>query len=1218
MCREGGCGCCTVLLRRPNPTTRKEWVGAVNSCLVSIYSCHGFEVVTVEGVGGREKGYHGVQTRLAKMNGSQCGYCSPGMVMSMVGLMEQRKGKVAMEDVEKNFGGNICRCTGYRPILDAFKSLAEDSERTLAVPCPDIEELPIKCIFVKELYGQVQPDFVHFYLDSYREWFRVRNLDDIMKILGRFYNRPYMLVGGNTGHGVYRRREELELFVDISNVEELKITTIASTLEVGAAVTIADFIGILNEASKTRKDFSYCRQMANHLELVAHPAVRNVGTIGGNLMLKHEHLEFPSDIFLLLETVGAFLTIVDGNGMHRVVFVEDFLYKSMRHQLILKITLPPLDPEKYRFLSYKIMPRAENAHAIVNAGFLFKFNAEKTITYSARICYGGINPRFIHATKTENLLATKNLFTNETIMSLMTSLNEELKMDYNLPDFTPRYRKILAMGLLYRAIINLAPPGKVQDRLKSGAEPLFRSLSSGKQWVTAPENALPKIDALLQCSGEAMYINDMPFMRGEVWGAFVPATEISAHILDIDVTEALKIPGVVAFFCAKDIPGVNSYITQFFIEGLDFIEHEEVFCNGRVLYHSQPVGIIVAETLDLAKKAAKIVKITYTLSTQKRPLLSVKDVVESGNEERVFPFETRLEAQNEGNEGNDTATTISGDLKFSDPYHFHLEPQTTICIPTESGMEVHCGTHYLHLIHMGVTQVLNIPENSIDMKLKRIGGSFGAKISKSGHVACAAAVACHHLRRPVRFVLSIEENMMVIGKRFPSLASYKVEVNNEGKIEKLQITQIINMGVSRNEFTNRQTIINYMTGLYDSSTWSIDFKGAITDLHPHTWFRAPARVEAQAIIESIMEHIAKELHLDPLDVRLANMKEDSPMRTILTQFLYQCDFEERRKRIDAFNTANRWRKRGIAFVPMNYPIETRSRYGVLVTVYAIDGSVSVCHGGIEMGQGIDTKIIQITAKMFGIPINWVNVKPANNLVNANVSPTVGSQTMDAVGRLVIEACNIILERIKPVRDEIPTATWAELVQATFERNISLVSLVTDMDKESIQYNVWGAACAEIEIDVLTGDFLLQRVDIAEDVGESLNPNIDVGQIEGAFVMGLGYWLQEKIIRNPETGEILTNRTWNYKPPVARDIPVDFRVSFLKGQNLPAGIIGAKATGEPAICMSIVAVFALRNALESARKDAGLPFTFIELHAPTTKEDILLLSGTQITQFQLSI
>uniref|UniRef100_A0A1B0CZV4 Uncharacterized protein n=1 Tax=Phlebotomus papatasi TaxID=29031 RepID=A0A1B0CZV4_PHLPP len=458
--------------------------------------------------------------------------------------------------------------------------------------------------------------------------------------------------------------------------------------------------------------------------------------------------------------------------------------------------------------------------------------------------------------------------------------------------------------------------------------------------------------------------------------------------------------------------------------------------------------------------------------------------------------------------------------------------------------------------------------------------------------------------------------MMVIGKRFPGTCHYSLDVDELGRIQQLKNKLYIDMGMSKNEASDRAVMINFFTSLYEPSTWSMDFRGVHTDVHPHTWFRAPGCLEGHAMAENIMEHISKELRIDPLAVRLINMREDSPMKDILPEFLEQCDFQERRQHISMFNKNNRWRKRGIAFVPMGYPIQTTYRYAVLVAVYAIDGSVSVCHGGIEMGQGINTKMAQLAARTLGIPVNTVKIESANTLVNANVTFTSSSQTTDAIGRLVIEACNTILERIKTVQEELTGASWSEVVKIAYERNISLVSFVTDMDKDRISYNVWGAACAEVEIDVLTGDFLLRRVDIHEDVGESLNPAIDIGQIEGAFVMGLGYWLQEKIIHHPDTGEILTNRTWNYKPPVATDIPVDFRVTFMKKQNLPTGIVGAKGTGEPAIAMSIVAIFALRNAIESSRDDAGLEPCFVTMGAPTTKEDILLLSGTQSCQFQL--
>ncbi|XP_059612740.1 uncharacterized protein LOC132259204 [Phlebotomus argentipes] len=1212
MCREGGCGCCTVILRRYNPLNRKEWIESVNSCLVSVFSCHGMEVVTIEGIGGKASGFHAIQARLARMNGTQCGFCSPGMVMSMLGLIESRKGRVSMAEVENSLGGNICRCTGYRPILDAFKSLADDADPTLP-SCPDIEDLPMRCVFAGEPPSKFDYDFVRFGLENGREWFRVTSVEHVLKIFEKSHNRPYMLVAGNTGHGVFRRREDLEIFIDVSGVEEMRIMTLGDTLEVGAAVTLSEFMGFLSEASEAKREFSYCRQLVRHLDLVAHPAVRNLATIGGNLSLKHQHPEFPSDIFLLLETVGAFLTIVDSDGVHRVTSVEEFMFKSMRKRVILKVILPPLHPDKFCLATYKIMPRAQNAHAMVNAGFLFKFSPGRSVAQSARICFGGINSRFIHASKTENLVMSKSLFSNETVALLMASLNEELKLDWILPDPSPRYRKLLALGLFYKAILSVAPVERVRECVRSGGEEIFRGLSSGKQEVTGAENAMIKLNAEIQCSGEANYINDLPCMPGEVWAAFVPATEVSARILSIDASEALRIPGVVAFFSANDIPGINNYMTEVYIADMEVLGPEEVFCSGKVLFHNQPAGIILAENMDLAIKAAKAVQINYSRPTQRKLFLSVEDVLDSEEHERISTFETRLDPQMIGNE---TSATITGIVRFSNQYHFHLEPQTTVCMPRESGIEVHCATHYLHYVQMGISQVCNIPMNSISMKLDRIGGGFGGKNSKPALTASAATLACIKLRRPVRFIMSIEDNMQVIGKRFPSTCHYKIEVNDIGKIQKLENTQYINMGTSLNEVISRTVILGIFTGLYDTSTWSIDFKGVHTDVHPHTWFRAPARLEAYTTAETFMEHIAKELRLDPVDVRLANLPQESPMRTILPEFLKKCNYRTREEHVSLFNAQNRWRKRGIAFVPMNYLFETTFRFSVLVSVYAVDGSVSVCHGSIEMGQGIDTKIVQITAKTLGIPVDCINIVHANTVVNANNLGTGGSQNPDSTGRLVIEACNTILERIKPIREEMPSASWSQLVKTAYERNISLASFVTDMGLETIRYDVWGVSCAEVEVDMLTGDFLLRRVDISQDVGESLNPAIDIGQIEGAFVMGLGFWLQEKIIYHPGTGEILTNRTWNYKPPGAKDIPVDFRVSFMNRKNLPTGILGAKATGEPSQCLSLSAIFALRNAIESARKDAGLEHCFIQMDAPTTKEDILLLSGTNSKQFQL--
>ncbi|XP_038117140.1 xanthine dehydrogenase 1 [Culex quinquefasciatus] len=1238
MCLEGGCGACIVNIKGVHPVTRQPTSHAVNSCLFSVFSCHGMDILTVEGIGSKEDGYHPRRRRLAFFHGSQCGYCSPGMVMSMYSLLDSNKEGLSMEQIENSLGGNICRCTGYRPILDAFKSFAGDADEKLTGLCRDIEDLEkgcargrtgncsSKCSFISA--GE-EDQRIDMYFEDGREWHKVYSLQEIFDIFARIGSKPYMLVAGNTGHGVYRRREDLVVFIDVKSVQELSSQWIGSDLIVGANVTLNELIRTLQEAAASDVKFHYCLELAKHVTMIAHEAVRNVGTIAGNLSIKHQHHEFPSDLYLILESVGAQLTIMSMDGTVQTATPQQFLKIDMTKKLLLNVVLPALDPAVCVFRSYKVQPRAQNSKAHVNAAFMIKFNdagSKQGVVTAASVCFGGIHPSFTHATLTEMALVGKNLFRNETLQEVLEILDAELHPDWVLPEPSPAYRKQTALGLLYRFVLNIAPRNVnlVSPRFSSGKAMLERPTSSGAQsYDTYPKNwpltqNVPKIEALAQTSGEASYINDMPCYENELYAAYVTATEAQKRILDIDATEALRCGGVVGFFSAKDIPGFNDFMP--FKTGINFTfpigaAAEEVLCSGKVLYHGQPVGVIVAETFQLANHAANLVTITYSDSREDNIYATIVDLMEANATHRILDQPNHVT-------GEAYATATGEDLTFKGvyylggQYHYTMETHTCICVPIEDGMNVYSSSQFLGQVQASIAQLLKIPQNSINYFSRRLGGAYGSKATRSAQIASACALAAHHTRRPVRFVLTMEANMCSVGKRQGLWNDYEVAVKSDGKIVRLSNTYTHDSGCSPNEplsFLFKETFKN----CYDQSAWRHVSRTSLTDVASNTWLRAPGSGEAIATTETIMEHIAFKTGQDPLEVRMKNMPADSKMLELLPRFRTDVEFDQRRKEIDEFNAANRWRKRGISIVPVAFPINHMGTFDALVSIHHLDGSVSVTHSGIEMGQGIHTKAAQVAAHVLGIPLDKVSIKPLNSMSSPNAFICGGSTTNMNIAYAVQKACEILVERMQPIRESYPTASWEVLVAHSFASNLDLTARFLTKPTNHPQYTIWALCCTELELDILTGAVRLPRVDILEDTGESMNPGLDIGQVEGAFIMAVGYFLTESLEYDKTSGALTNIRSWNYKPPGAKDIPTDFRVNLLRGASNPVGALRSKGVGEPGYTLGVSTTFALRYALMSARRDAGLPEEWLPMGSAMTIDKILLLTGNTKEQFLIS-
>ncbi|XP_004537241.1 indole-3-acetaldehyde oxidase isoform X1 [Ceratitis capitata] len=1220
MCQEGGCGVCVCVVTGRHPVTGNIHTWAVNSCLTLLNTCVDWDITTIEGIGSKRVGYHPIQKRLAKMNGTQCGFCSPGFVMNMYGLLESKAGEVTMQEVENSFGGNICRCTGYRPILDAMKSFAVDSTVEIPKECQDIEDLSKKiCPKDNTLCKCSCTDFskeMHTTYNDGSQWFWPKSIAGVFSAINQSKGWKYFLVAGNTAAGVFHSDRSINTYIDINMVPELKQYSITSkALTLGGNLSLTDTMEIFKEAAKS-KGFEYCQQLWNHFDLIANVPVRNMGTLAGNLIMKYYRKDFPSDIYILLEALNALIVLQESEAEEKNITIDQFLKSDMRGKIIKAFVLPPYLREHYYFDSYKIMIRAQNAHAYINAAFLINIQRPSLTVQSARICFGGISPDFSHASEIEKYVQGKRLYDPEVMANIFSKVSSHFNADSVLPDACPEYRLKLACGLIYKTILKHAPESVIPKKLKSGAFILKRPLSSGKQIYENVRENMPvhqpieKYEGLMQTAGEASYANDVPVQANQLWAAFVTAKKVGATVINIDTSEAFQIPGVVAFLTSKDIPGKNTSSGN---EPMFFTENEELFATGAVKYYNQPIGVLVAESNKIANEAAELVKLTYAGKAE-MVFPTLHDVLNSACSDRIRHTVKSLIEKLKVEEKFDTHG--SGTLDLGLQYHYFMEPHTTVVIPFEGGLEVYAATQWMDLLQGALTDMLDMQNNEIQIKVRRLGGGYGGKATRSMPAACAAALAALKLNCPVRFVQSIESMMNVLGKRWALHSDYEFFVKETGKIVALRNKFYEDAGCLPNESPMGHTVLLSKNCYEFSDNYKLDGYMIITDSPSNTPCRAPGSVEGIAMIENILEHISFETGLDPMDVRKANLIPGHKMEYLLNHFLSTSDYTMRKGAVKTFNEHNRWRKKGLGVAIMEYPIGYFGQFPATLAIYHGDGTVIISHGGIEMGQGMNTKISQIASLELGIPLNMIRFEGSNTVNGANSMVTGGSIGSETLCYAVRKCCNTINQRIKPVRESLKNPTWLELIQASYSQHISLIASEDCKPSDMDPYTVCALGLVEVEVDILTGNYQLPRVDILEDAGESLNPNVDIGQIEGAFMMGLGYWTSEEIIVDRYTGELKTNRTWNYKPPGAKDIPIDFRIELFPGTPNTAGFMRSKATGEPAICLSVAIGFALQEALQSSRSQAGLPKKWIPLKAPMTPERVLLESGTDYSNLHL--
>lgn len=736
-------------------------------------------------------------------------------------------------------------------------------------------------------------------------------------------------------------------------------------------------------------------------------------------------------------------------------------------------------------------------------------------------------------------------------------------------------------------------------------------------------------------SGEALYIDDRLEFPNQLHVYARMSEHAHARITHIDLSPCYQIPGVALAITAADVPG------QLDIGAV--LPGDPLLADGEVQYLGQPVLAVAATSLDAARRAAQAAIVEY------EPLEAILDVKEALKREHfISPSHSHLIG--------DAAAALAaaphrlqGELAIGGQEHFYLETQVASVMPTEDGgMLVYSSTQNPTEVQKQVAEVLGVSMNRVTVDMRRMGGGFGGKESQAGMPAALCAVFAHLTGRPVKMRLPRFEDMHMTGKRHPFHVEYDVGFDDDGRLLGIRFELAGNCGYSpdlSNAIIDRAMF--HADNAYYLGNAQITGYRCKTHLASNTAYRGFGGPQGMLAIENVMDAIARHRGLDPLEVRRRNyygketrnlthyhqVVEDNLLEELTADLAASSDYQTRREAIRDFNRNSPVLKKGLALTPVKFGISFTSSFlnqgGALVNVYT-DGSIHLNHGGTEMGQGLNTKVAQVVAEVFQVDIARIQITATNTDKVPNTSPTAASSGTDLNGKAAQNAAQTIKDRLIDfasrhfhvgpeevdfrnglvrVRDRL--LSFEELIQLAYVGQVSLSStgyyrtpkIHYDRDQargRPFYYYAFGAACSEVLIDTLTGEYRLLRTDILYDVGASLNPAIDIGQVEGGFVQGLGWLTMEELVWN-DAGKLLTAGPSTYKIPAVSDVPPDLRVRLVENrQNPEATVFHSKAVGEPPFMLGISVWCALQDAVASVAHYRFHP----ALDAPATPERVL--------------
>jgi len=756
--------------------------------------------------------------------------------------------------------------------------------------------------------------------------------------------------------------------------------------------------------------------------------------------------------------------------------------------------------------------------------------------------------------------------------------------------------------------------------------------------------------AHLHVAGSATYVDDLPELAGTLHAALGLSPVAHGRLKGIRLDALRALPGVVDVIAAEHIPGENQ---------CGPIVHDDPILapvasgdgsqDGLVQYLGQPVFAVIATTRDAARRAAA--RAREFLDIEPLPAVLTVREAHAAKAYVVPPMHlTRESAPGALQRAMQAAPhRLQGSFVQGGQEQFYLEGQISYAVPLEDGgMRVHCSTQHPTEMQHVVAHALGASAHAVLVECRRMGGGFGGKESQSALFACVAAVAARRLNRPVKLRPDRDDDMLITGRRHGFEFDYDIGHDDEGRILAAEVTMICNAGFSADL---SPPVMTRAICHFDNAYWlpevAIHGYCAKTNTQSNTAFRGFGGPQGALIIELILERIAARLGLDPLAVRRANFYgkttqnvtpyrqtvSDNVIQELVAELAASAGYAARREAVARFNAGSPLLKRGIAITPVKFGISFNVNHynqaGALVHVYT-DGSVLVNHGGTEMGQGLNTKVAQVVAHELGLPLARVRCSATDTSKIANTSATAASTGSDLNGKAAQDAARQIRQRLAALvakEHGVDAATvrfeggrvraagvdldFVELVGRAYVARVQLWSdgfyatpgLHWDratLTGHPFYYFAYGAAVSEVIIDTLTGEWKLLRADLLHDAGQSLNPALDIGQVEGAFVQGMGWLTTEELVWHPKSGALLTHAPSTYKIPTANDVPGQLRTKLFDNRNAEDSIHRSKAVGEPPLLLPFSVFFAIRQAVAAAATSGKEP----ELSAPATPEAIL--------------